>query len=428
MELAIYTLKALSGVIVDPFFFGVLVIIGIIFFWKNLRISKMQKMISGESINSPLELTLSQFALGIIAGILLGFICNFLGIIFRENSGIETLFIISIILMVIKPRFSCYSYGACILGFMSLIYTYIIMRGNQANFLKVDIVALITFVGVLHIIEGLLVIVDGSKGSIPVFSKRQGMIFGGYALNRYWFLPISVLIFIKSNGIYSATERAIYTPNWWPIIKSSNTMALLGTSVLMMMTFYGVFNYSGLTFTKNKKEKRREAGIIILIYGIIISVLGQIANFGLVFKVIALILLPILHEIQIFIQRSREKKRKPIFYSFPGRVCVIEVVPNSVSYKAGIRSGDLIKKINGKIVTSEKDIYVMKDYVQKEVDLTIIKKHKELEIKIEKDLNKGLGILVVPVSILNKANFGHVLKEKQEIMREAEKNKKIKNG
>lgn len=172
MDLEIYTLKALSGIIIDPFFFGILVIIGIIFYWKNLRVAKMQKMILGESINSPLELTLSQFALGIIAGIILGFVCNFLGIIFRENSGIATLFIISIILMVIKPRFACYSYGASILGFISLLYKYVIMRGKTTNNLNIDIIMLVTFVGILHIIEGLLVIIDGSKGSIPVFSKK----------------------------------------------------------------------------------------------------------------------------------------------------------------------------------------------------------------------------------------------------------------
>lgn len=428
MDLEIYTLKALSGIIIDPFFFGILVIIGIIFYWKNLRVAKMQKMILGESINSPLELTLSQFALGIIAGIILGFVCNFLGIIFRENSGIATLFIISIILMVIKPRFACYSYGASILGFISLLYKYVIMRGKTTNNLNIDIIMLVTFVGILHIIEGLLVIIDGSKGSIPVFSKKQGVVWGGYLLNRYWFLPISILVFVKQNTFCSISQKYINTPSWWPILRSPYTISLLSSSAILMMTFYGVFNYSGLTFTKNRREKRLEAGIIIIIYGIIITILGQIANLGLIFKILVLILLPILHETQIKVQRYRENKRKPIFYSLPGRICVIEVIPNSLSYKAGIRAGDIIKKINDKIVMSENEIYIMRDCIQRDVEITIIKKDKELKLKIDKDINKGLGILVVPVSILNKNNFGHVLKEKQNQIRKLDENKKIKNG
>lgn len=77
---------------------------------------------------------------------------------------------------------------------------------------------------------------------------------------------------------------------------------------------------------------------------------------------------------------------------------------------------------------SENEIYIMRDCIQRDVEITIIKKDKELKLKIDKDLNKGLGILVVPVSILNKNNFGHVLKEKQDQIRKLDENKKIKNG
>lgn len=157
-------------------------------------------------------------------------------------------------------------------------------------------------------------------------------------------MPISILVFVKQNTFCSISQKYINTPSWWPILRSPYTISLLSSSAILMMTFYGVFNYSGLTFTKNRREKRLEAGIIIIIYGIIITILGQIANLGLIFKILVLILLPILHEIQIKVQRYRENKRKPIFYSLPGRICVIEVIPNSLSYKAGIRAGDIIKK------------------------------------------------------------------------------------
>lgn len=424
MGLLLYTLKSLSLVILKPFFLSVLIILAIIFYWKNRKVSEMQKKISGERINSPLELTLSQFALGIIAGIILGIISSFLGIAFKENSGIEVLFIISILFMLIKPRLACYSYGGAILGFMSLIYTHIFAKGMRTGVFDIDIVALMTLIGILHIVEGILVMVDGSKGSIPVFSKRKGMIYGGYALNRYWFLPINIMIFIQSNTIASAITRNIKTPNWWPIIRGPETLNLIAMCTLVIMTFYGVFNYSGVTFTKSKKEKRKEAGIIIFLYGIIISIIAQFARFGVVSEIIVIILVPVLHEYMISFQAKLEKKRKPIFYSFPGRVCVIEVVPNSVGYKAGIRAGDLIKNINGLMVKSEKEIYRMKDSVISEVNLTIIKNHQEIDVTIEKSENRGLGILVVPVSVLNKNNFNQILKEKQEILRKEEMKKR----
>lgn len=418
MGLLIYTLKALSLVILDPFFLGIFVILAIVFYWKNRRISIMQKKISGESINSPLELTLSQFALGIIAGIILGIISSALGIIFKENSGIQALFIISIIFMLLKPRIACYSYGGAILGGASLFYTHVLHRGTVNTIFNINIIALMTFIGVLHIVEGILVIIDGRKGAIPVFSRRKGVVYGGYAMSRYWFLPISIMICIQSNTISSATVLNVRVPNWWPIIRGADTLSLIATCTIAVMTFYGVFNYSGITFTKNKKAKTKEAGIIIIIYGIIITIISEIAKFGLWGQVLIIILVPTLHEVMLYVQRTRERRRKPIFYSFPGRVCVIEVVPNSIADNAGIKAGDLIKSINKKIVKSEKEIYRMKDSIINEVNLTIIKKYKEINITIEKSENKGLGILVVPVSTFNKDNFNQVLKEKQEILRE----------
>ena len=40
-------------------------------------------------------------------------------------------------------------------------------------FLNVDILSLMTFVGVMYILEGLLIIVDGNRGAIPVFTKKR---------------------------------------------------------------------------------------------------------------------------------------------------------------------------------------------------------------------------------------------------------------
>ena len=33
-----------------------------------------------------------------------------------------------------------------------------------------------TFVGVIYIIEGILIIVDGNRGAIPVFTSKEGKI------------------------------------------------------------------------------------------------------------------------------------------------------------------------------------------------------------------------------------------------------------
>ena len=68
MDLIIHSLKSIAVAIIEPMHLVMLVVFGIIFYFKNVRIVSIQKMTLGEGINSPLELTLSQIVLGILAG------------------------------------------------------------------------------------------------------------------------------------------------------------------------------------------------------------------------------------------------------------------------------------------------------------------------------------------------------------------------
>jgi len=62
--------------------------IALIFYNKNKKIAAMQKMIMGESLDSPFELTISQLVIGIFAGAVASLIFTFSGLVFDENSNI----------------------------------------------------------------------------------------------------------------------------------------------------------------------------------------------------------------------------------------------------------------------------------------------------------------------------------------------------
>ena len=121
MDLIIYTLKSVATAIVEPLHLLMLIIMGIMFYLKNRRISIVQKMTLGESLDSPLELTLSQIVLGIIAGALGSLILSLLGVTFYENSGIEFVFMISILMLFYKPKFVEFAYSSAILAILSFL-------------------------------------------------------------------------------------------------------------------------------------------------------------------------------------------------------------------------------------------------------------------------------------------------------------------
>ena len=417
MDLIMHTLRSVATAIVEPLHALMLIIIGIVFYVKNRRIAIMQKMTIGESLDSPLELTLSQIVLGILAGAIGSIILTILGITFSENSGVEFVFIASILLMFYRPRFVCFSYSSAVLGALSIIITLISKFVGQKSFLSINILSLISFVGVIHIIEGLLVMIDGSRGAVPVFTKKEDNIIGGFSLNRYWALPIAVIIIFGGQGSLISSV-AINTPTWWPLINRTETVAMLSSAVISSIPFYGMVGYSSVTFTKEKKKKALYSGIGIFIYGASLLAVAQLANLGVVGQILVIIYTPLAHEFMLKHQRDKENKNTFLYVSDDEGISVLEVAPSSPAFEVGIRRGDKILEINGQKIESEGEVFkIVRDNIFK---LTIKIKTKTGNIVeyLVQPRNKRLGMLLVPKMVkldsvvsLDTDDFKKVLEE-----------------
>ncbi|AOR24669.1 PDZ domain-containing protein [Clostridium taeniosporum] len=407
MELIFYTLRGVAGAIVNPALMIVLVFLGIILYLKNKNLVIMQKLILGDNINTPLELTLSQIVLGILAGSIGSLILSVLGIRFWENSGIIYLFMISIVLMFIKPRFICFSYSGALLGAISIIVKLLsnfIPLLKNTNIFNIDIIYLMTFIGVLHIVEGFLVMIDGDRGSIPIFSNKNGRIIGGFSFNRYWVLSIAILMLALSNKDTSNyITTTIQTPNGWPFISGELSDKLLTLATISVMPLYAVVGYSSITFTKGKKEKVLHSGISILIYGICLAIVAQIARFGLLFKVLVIVFAPFAHEMMIKVQRNNENKYEPKFMSDEEGLVVLEVVPNGIAYNLGIKSGNKLISVNNNNVNCESDVLIiLKENLYNATFTIKDSKGNIKDIPVKTTKGKRLGMILVPRAIKEK--------------------------
>lgn len=392
MDLTLYTLRSVASAIVGPSII-VIILLGVMFYFKNKKISFMQKMIVGESINSPLELTLSQIVLGIFAGAIGSLLLTYFGIIFNENSGIEWLFLVSMLLMLYRPRFVCFSYSGAIIGAMSLVL--FLLYGDQSP-IKLDIVHLVMFVGIIHVVEGFLVIIDGSRGAIPVFTNKNGKILGGFALNRYWSLPIAVLIIMNSTGSYIGTE-SVGTPDWWPILNHNYTLDILKTAIIGLFPYYGVIGYSSITFSNTKRKKTLLSGTLISLYGLLLCAVAQIAALGVAGKIVALIFMPLTHEAMLRLSNYIEEKKSPMYMSDEEGICVLEVAPRSPAFNVGIKSGDKILKINETIIENEAEIYRIVKESFNDVRLKVKSVNGIIcDYTLKPDTNRRIGVVLVP--------------------------------
>ena len=200
--------------------------------------------------------------------------------------------------------------------------------------------------------------IDGDRGAVPVFTNRDGKILGGYALKRYWVLPIAIMIAVTMNdsSLNYITEY-IQNPDWWPLIKSPSGLSLIASSVISIFPFYAILGYSSITFTRSKREKAISSGCHILIYGIILTIVAQIARFGILGEILVVVFAPFAHEFMLKLQIKSEEKRKPKFVSDEEGLVILEISTDSQVKEFGIDVENKILSINNKNINSEAEAY-----------------------------------------------------------------------
>lgn len=399
MNILLYTLKSVAFALTELYLVTLLAILAFILYRKNKKTTIMQKMIIGERINSPFELTISQIVIGIFGGIIVSLIMSYLGVVFDENSAVDLIFLVSIMFMFFNPRFICFSYSGSALGLTSLALSIGAKLFNLPNLdlLKIDIVALMTMVAILHFVEGILVIIDGKTGSIPVFTSKDGKIIGGFALQRYWALPIAIFFMMHSTSIIG-TSWQVPLPQWWPIVNNSIPANILKGAIVALIPFYGMIGYNSVTFTRNAQEKALVSGGLIIIYSLALFGLAQAAVLNIYLKVLVLIFAPVAHEAIIALQRYLEMKGDPKYVSSDEGIMVLAVAPNSPANEMGIKSGDLLVEVNNEKIENEERI----TEVIRECSNFIWFKVKKVTGRFEQvsynkmNREKRLGIVFVP--------------------------------
>ena len=395
MDLIVHSLKSIATAIIEPMHLIMLVIFGVIFYFKNVRIVSIQKMTLGEGINTPLELTLSQIILGILAGAIGSIILSILGVTFSENSGIEFILMISILSLFYKKKYISYAYSAAILATIGIILNIISNTIGVKLLLDINVVSLISFVGVIYILEGLLIMFDGSRGAIPVFTKKEDKIVGGFSFSRYWPMPIAILM-IFSNSASGGESIYSNLASWWPIINRESTLALLTTAMIVSIPIYGILGYSNVTFTQEKKIKSLRCGITIALYGLSVALVAQLANINILGQIVSIIYAPLVFELIMRYEYRVEKKGKFLYVSDDEGIMVLEVTPNSPAYEVGIKRGDKIIEINGQSIKSEVDILKIARESIFKVPVKIKNNSGQVLEYIIQPRNKRLGMLLVP--------------------------------
>ena len=354
----------LLNTIKSPLFLVVLIII----FLQYRKIGKLEKEVLGVNTSSILYNVLISTFFGILGGMIGSTIFLHLKITINPED-FYFIFPLALGLSLIHPRLICFSYAGGFIALISLIFKYP----------NINIPGTLMIIGVLHLVESFLILIDGNRMKIPIFMIREGQIVGGFMLNRFW--PVPFTIFINGNPIYLA-----------------NIIAVLG--------------YGDYALTNDPEKKSKETAIILSLFSIILISFAKLSLNYSIFKYIGAIFSPIGHEIVIKIGRKKEESGQYLFKPVSHGVKVLDTLPNSIGKSMNLKPGDIILSLNGNRVYSNWDIADILEYRPNYIYMEIIHREKGIVKKEFQDHKKGISNLGI-ITVSDISQYGYVVEEIQ---------------
>lgn len=321
-------------------------------FWVIVLIVAMQYRKMARTSEYLLNLPASSLWQPVIYATLFGILGGFLGSVLLITVGISVmelgikyLWIVAVVLMLIQQRFLCFAYAGGVLSLSHLIF----------GFPQVSVAQIMGLVAILHMVEALLILFSGHLEPLPVYIKTsQGRVVGGFNLQKFWPLPIVALLAIMLPA-NEAVKSAVAMPDWWPLIKPELLQGT-GEPLYMMMPVVAALGYGDIAVIAHPRDKTRIGALELAGYSVVLLALAVLASHVPQLALLAALFGPLGHEFIIYLGQRRELQGEPLFVQPEHGVMVLHVVRNSLFWKTGIRSGDIILALDGQPVADRYEI------------------------------------------------------------------------
>ena len=345
-EISLAILRQIPRALFDPGNFFVFWLAALIVFWQYRRVAETERRLFGVVKNDPGRQMVRAILEGLVGGLMGSFVLVFIGVSL-SNAGINYVVVIALLLMIISPRLVCFSYAGGIVSIFSLL----------VGWPKIDIPGLMGLVAVLHITESLLIRLFGTGAATPVYARRrQGDLVGGYMLQRFWPIPIVILLLVFLQR--PAPTGLISMPDWWPLIRPMGQVADNPNFIYTLLPVVAILGYGDLAVTSTPAARTRKTSGALMLYSVALLAISIVASRLPALVWLAAFFAPFGHELVVRWGSRQEQEGAPVLVTQPGAGAgVLDVVPGSPAARAGLRAGDVVVDLGGATVTGRDDLF-----------------------------------------------------------------------
>lgn len=299
----------------------------VIYIW---RINLNEKRKWGHRLHPPIPYLCKTFLLGAFVGIVLSlFISIYPMYIPFTVTEIWIIWIATVFLSLFGWRFACISYAVALCGLLHLVSSYVSYSPEAQSWFKPWWDTIVYFslfdwlwlVALLHLCEAFLVRVDGNTAKqIIEHIDEQKQRINGFQHMRVWSIP---LLLPTSMG-------------WFP--------------------FPMMISFAETNFSRSMSQQRRRSGTLIFIYACILIFLLVLCSFYHSLLIGAWLCSWLGHEGLFQWNRLSESKSSPMYISTNKGLNILEVLPHSPAAEMGIKTGDILHRVNGTEIQTVDDI------------------------------------------------------------------------
>lgn len=344
-ELASEIVQTVLYSLSDTFFLIILGAIGFFIYRQYRRMSDAEQRMFGTVLHPPGDQLLRAIGSGLIGGLVATCFFVLLGITLPTDA-ILYLWVISLLLAMIQPRFLCFAYSGGLIALAALLL----------GVPDIQVGPLMALIGVLHLVEAVLIWLQGGVRTTPVYARRaDGRVVGGFMMQKFWPIPFIAVI----GALFPAEligSGSIEMPDWWPLIGTPPDPGTTGqVPALFLFMAFAALGYGDLALTSTPQVKARYTSRNLFVYSVLLLGLAFLADRHWGWTLLAALFSPLAHEWVIHLGRRREEKEPPIYTGEHGPM-VLAVLPESPAEAMGLEPGDVLVSLNGMDVRSRHDV------------------------------------------------------------------------
>ncbi len=316
------------------------------------RQAATEEKLYGRVINPVGRQILFSLGLGILGGLVASMILVFLGLSL-EQIGLYFIWPVALLLLLVNPRYLCFSYAGGIVAFMVLFARHILvplLPALEENFvidslLMIHIPALLVLIGLLHLVEAILIFTSGHWGSSPIYLKKDdGEVVGAFSLQRFWPIPLVALMV----AVVSQPEIVgVSMPDWWPILDSVIQPGEGQTLQYMVIPVAAGLGYGDMALSSTPREKTALSAKTLALYSVVLLFIAVGAEFFTLLILPGVIFAPVGHELIIMYGKKQEENYQPRYRRKGSEIVIMSVLPGTAADQAGLQQDDIILSVNG---------------------------------------------------------------------------------